>query len=83
MSTNTTTVGVIDGHTHSSPYGYTPSAVDNIAFLSTFAYTFLTGPTNTRVLTIIHLVLGLKHRTWYFCTVMVLGGLGIAPPRPC
>jgi hypothetical protein len=38
MSTNATTVGVVDGHTRFSPYGYTPSAVDNIAFLSTFSY---------------------------------------------
>lgn len=34
--------------------------------------------TDKSILTLIHLVLGLKHRTWYFCVVMVLGGLGMA-----
>ena len=40
MSTNTTTVGVVNGHTHSSPYGYTPSAAANITFLVTLTYDF-------------------------------------------
>jgi hypothetical protein len=30
------TPGVVNGHTRTSPYEYTPSAPANIAFLSTF-----------------------------------------------
>src|SRR5271170_179277 len=32
------TPGVVDGHTRTSPYDYTPSAAANIAFLATFSY---------------------------------------------
>jgi hypothetical protein len=37
-ATATPTPGVVNGHTHSSPYVYTPSAPANIAFLVIFAY---------------------------------------------
>jgi len=39
MSTPTATAhpGVVNGHTHGSPYEYTPSAPANIAFLAIFA----------------------------------------------
>jgi hypothetical protein len=35
-ATATATLGVVDGHTHFSPYGYTPSAAANITFLTIF-----------------------------------------------
>ena len=74
--TPTPTVGLVNGHTHSSPYGYTPSAAANITFLATFAFALLLSCLTCRILSLAHLVIGLKHRTWYFTTVFVLGGLG-------
>ena len=38
MSMPTPTPGVVNGHTLTSPYVYTPSAGANIAFLVIFAY---------------------------------------------
>lgn len=76
MSTPTPTVGVVNGHTHSSPYGYTPSAAANITFLATFVFALFLSYLTYRILSLAHLVMGLKHRTWYFATVFVLGGLG-------
>jgi hypothetical protein len=74
--TPTPTVGVVNGHTHSSPYGYTPSAPLNITFLATFAFAPLLLSLTHRILSLVHLAIGLKHRTWYFTIVFVLGGLG-------
>ena len=40
---------VVDGHTRVSPYGYTPSAAANIAFLAIFSY----SPYLTKLLTVV------------------------------
>lgn len=71
------TSGVVDGHTKFSPYGYTPSAAANISFLATFRWEVYWNCPDHSILTIFHLVLGVKYRTWYFMTAMLLGGLGI------
>jgi RTA1 like protein len=74
--------GVVNGHTSFSPYEYTPSATANISFLAIFSWGSLYLLLMARVLSIIHLFLGIKYRTWYFMTAMVLGGIGMISRRP-
>ena len=83
MSSPTPTPGVINGHTAGSPYSYTPSAPANIAFLVIFAYPSSPIVLTIRLLTITHVALGLKFRTWFFSTLIVLGGIGIVNSFLC
>jgi hypothetical protein len=48
-ATATATLGIVDGHTHFSPYGYTPSAAANITFLVIFRWFYSLLLSNLKV----------------------------------